>query len=524
MKQFFIFFFLFKYAVISAQSFPSDKQKFIKHLNDLYADNESDKVKKFPDDLLKDNLLKNGKIDDATFTQIVNTCNSMQENALKSYPDIFNYLYSYNHLISKETSPDKLENWHNVIDQLLSTKNKSTDDFLKFSLQFFLYGKLSDAANSKWFYTNGDFSFEIGESVNIRLENGNLRCLLSEKSSGSNATDSIVIHETNGTLNLSTKKWVGSGGNINWTKTGVDQKKMFATLNSLYTINTKGSEIKLDSVQLTAPYFQYPVMGTIEDRTSTYLRDVDRIYPRFYSYTKEEKVSNIMDGIDYLGGFLIEGEKLIGKGDNQHPAQVIVNRNKSPFMVATADVFQFTVNSIQSNQTAVKILIGKDSISHNSINFNYNNSTKEIEIARPSKGRGFAPFEDSYHQLDIHAQRILYAIGTNEIRFTYDYGAPIDLRNAKFESKDYFDEKLFESFKGMDAVNPLALAAKYALEKNTKVFTEGEFASGINKFITQCKPLILEMAVLYIIRLLRRLAFFLTSPYPQIKQNTIVKF
>ena len=104
MKQIFIFFFLFKYAVISAQSFPSDKQKFIKHLNDLYADNESDKVKKFPDDLLKDNLLKNGKIDDATFTQIVNTCNSMQENALKSYPDIFNYLYSYNHLIQRDKS------------------------------------------------------------------------------------------------------------------------------------------------------------------------------------------------------------------------------------------------------------------------------------------------------------------------------------------------------------------------------------------------------------------------------------
>jgi hypothetical protein len=495
MKQFFILFILIKCVFITAQSFPTDKQKFIKHLNDLYADNESDKVKNFPNDLLKDNLLKNGKIDDATFTQIVNTCNSMQENLLKSYPDIFNYLYSYNHLISKETSSDKLENWHDVIDQLISTKNKSTDDFLKFSIQFFLYGKISDAGNSKWFYTNGDFLFEYGTTISVELENGNLRCLMTEKSSGSNALDSIVIHKTNGQLDIQTKKWIGSGGTINWSKTGVDEKKMFASLKENYQINTKGSEVKLDSVQLTAPYFQNPVFGTIEDRTSTYLRDVDRIYPRFYSYTKEEKVSNIMDGIDYLGGFLIEGEKLIGKGDNEHPAQVIIKKNKIPFITATADVFQFTINSIQSNQTAIKILIGKDSISHNSINFNYNNSTKEIEIARPSKGRGFAPFEDSYHQLDIHAQRILYAIGTNEIRFTYDYGAPIDLRNAKFESKDFFDEKLFESFKGMDAVNPLTLAAKYALEKNTKVFTEGEFASGINKFITQCKPLILEMAV-----------------------------
>ena len=112
MKQFFIYFILIKCVVVTGQSFPNDKQKFIKHLNDIYSENESDKVKSFPNELLKDNLIKNGKIDDATFTQIVNTCNSMQDNSLKSYPDIFNYLYSYNHLISKETSSEKLENWH----------------------------------------------------------------------------------------------------------------------------------------------------------------------------------------------------------------------------------------------------------------------------------------------------------------------------------------------------------------------------------------------------------------------------
>ena len=495
MKQLIIIIFIFKTVFTLSQSFPNDKEKFIKYLNEIYAENESDKVKNFANDVIKVNLLKNAIIDDASFTQIVNTCNALQENSLKSYPDIFNYLYSYNHLISKEISNDKIENWHDIIDKLIENKNKSTDDFLKFSIQFFLNSKISDASNSKWFYTNGDFLFEYGASVSVQLENGNLRCLMTEKSSGANAQDSIVIHKTNGKLDIQSKKWIGSGGTINWSKTGVDENKMFATLKNNYQINTKSSEVKLDSVLLTAPYFQNPVYGTIEDRTATYLRDIDRIYPRFYSYTKEEKVSNIMDGIDYIGGFLIEGEKLIGKGDNETPSQVIIKRNNKPFIVASAQVFQFTINAIQSSQTDIKILIGQDSISHNSINFNYNNSLKEIEIARLSKGRGFAPFEDSYHQLDIHAQRILYGIGTNELRFTFDYGAPMDLRNAKFESKNYFDEKLFESFKGMDAINPLTLAAKYASDKNTRQFTEGEFASAINKFITQCKPLMLEMAV-----------------------------
>ncbi|MFM7661356.1 MAG: hypothetical protein ACKO6A_01660, partial [Bacteroidota bacterium] len=464
-------------------------------MDQILADNENEKVRSFASDILKENILKNGVIDESTFDQMVTTCNAMEANGLKSYPDIFNYLYSMNLIHEKKVSSESISSWHDVLDNLLNSKIKSTSEYLKFSIHFFLYGKISEAGGSKWYYKNGEYLFNFDKNPTVSLNNGNLRCLLTDKSSGANATDSIVIQKTNGVLDIIAKSWGGTGGTVNWTKTGVPSEKMFVKIGSSYKLNMKSSELKLDSVILTAPYFKNPIYGTIQDQNNTYLREIDRIFPRFTSYGKREKVNDIMEGIDFDGGFLIEGSKLIGSGTKENPSKILVKRDNKPFITITSEVFEFSINSIQSNRSKLKISLGKDSIYHNYLNFSYNNQSKEVEITRPSKGRGLSPFTDTYHGIDFHAQRLLYKTGTDEIRLTYEYGSPIDLRNAKFESIDYFDEQLFDAFKGQDAVNPLSLAAKYCREKQMTEMSEGEFATAINKYLSQSKSLILEMAV-----------------------------
>jgi len=486
---------IFQISVIDAQSFPNDKLKFIKYVDQILAENENEKVRSFASDNLKDNILKKGIIDAETFDQMVITCNLMEANGLKSYPEIFNYLYSINFINENKVNSESISSWHDVLDNLLNSKNKSTSEFLKFSIHFFLYGKISEAGGSKWYYKNGEYTFVMDKNPTILLNNGNLRCLLTDKSSGSNATDSIVIQKTNGVLDIVSKSWGGSGGSINWTKTGVPSEKMFVTIGVSYKLNMKSSEIKLDSVILTAPYFKNPIYGVIQDQNNTYLREIDRIYPRFSSYGKREKVNDIMEGIDFDGGFLIEGPKLIGSGTKENPSKILVKRDNKPFIIITSEVFEFSINSIQSNRSKLKISLGKDSIYHNHLNFSFNNQSKEVEITRPSKGRGLSPFTDSYHGIDFYCQRLLYKIGSDEIRLTYEYGAPIDLRNAKFESIDYFDEQLFDAFRGQDAINPLTLAAKYCREKQITELSDGEFATAINKYLSQSKSLILEMAV-----------------------------
>ena len=496
--KFFCITFLFlalQSSFLRAQSYPTDKQKFIKYVDQLLSENENEKVRSFANNDLKDNLLKTGIIDDETFDKIVSTCNSMESNGLKTYPDVFNYLYSVNFVNANKTNQESISSWQDVLDAMLLSKHKATSEFLKFSIHFFLYGKISEAGGSKWYYKAGEFSFNLDKGPSISLTNGNLRCLLTDKSSGANATDSVVIQKTDGEFDVTSKSWVGSSGTMNWTKTGVPAEKMYAKLGGSYKLNLKSSEVKLDSVILNAPYFKNPIYGTIQDQNNTYLREIDRIYPRFTSYGKRERVTDIMDGIDFDGGFLIEGSKLLGSGTKENPSKILVKRDNKPFIHVTSELFEFSINSIQSNRSKLMIMLSNDSISHANLNFSFNNQTKEIEITRPSKGRGLSPFTDTYHALDIHAQRLLYKIGSDEIRLTHEYGAPIDLRNAKFESIDFFDEQLFDAFKGQDAVNPLSLAAKYCRDKNSTEMTDGEFATALNKYLSQAKSLLLEMAV-----------------------------
>ena len=197
----FLYFFLQK-TIIFSQSFPNDKQKFIKYIDQILSDNENEKVRSFANNDLKDNVLKNGTIDEGTFQQMVTTCNSLEANGLKSYPDIFNYLYSVNLVFENKLNTESISSWQTVLDNLINNKNKSTNEFLKFSIHFFLYGKISEAGGSKWYYKSGEFTFNMDKNPTVSLNNVNLRCLLTDKSSGANATDSIVIQKTDGVLDI----------------------------------------------------------------------------------------------------------------------------------------------------------------------------------------------------------------------------------------------------------------------------------------------------------------------------------
>ena len=184
--------------------------------------------------------------------------------------------------------------------------------------------------------------------------------------------DSLVISNTSGSYDPMAKRWVGSGGSLDWEKVGLSKKQTSAILTN-YEISTRVSNFSCDSVTLTTPYFSKPIKGRIADRAFKINREEDKIYPQFTSYERRLSIKKIKADIDYEGGFSLQGANFVGVGYPKEPAKMIVNRGGKAFLTATAQEFIISPIAIHGFNTAIKLMLNDnhDSIIHPGLDFKY---------------------------------------------------------------------------------------------------------------------------------------------------------
>src|SRR5690606_14138227 len=145
---------------------------------------------------------------------------------------------------------------------------------------------------------------------------------------------------------------------------------------------------------------------------------------------------NIVPDVDYTGGFSMKGSSFIGAGTTEKPAIVTYKKGGAPFIIARSKLIYVTPTKINTqNANVVMQLSSNDSISHASANFLYDLEKKSIEFTRTKTGGGDAPFQDSYHQLDVYVPKIVWEVGSENVFFTFDFGTSQEQRIASFESK-----------------------------------------------------------------------------------------
>ncbi|MFN6085957.1 MAG: hypothetical protein ACK476_13650, partial [Fluviicola sp.] len=128
------------------------------------------------------------------------------------------------------------------------------------------------------------------------------------------------------------------------------------------------------SVSLSSPFFPgKKVLGKLSDQAFNIIRDADKTFPKFISYEKRLSIKNIKTGIDYVGGFSLQGAALIGLGSGTDLAQITVLRNGKPFMKVSTQYISIDPERIRSNQASVVIYVAeKDSVTHPGLTFYYN--------------------------------------------------------------------------------------------------------------------------------------------------------
>jgi hypothetical protein len=496
-------FFLFILFGMNAlgQVFSVDREKFTKEFHKLLSDYDKGDFKDFSKDELPEFIIELNGFSEQMFSKLVNTSNVILEKRLKPFPELYNYVYSMYSLALNKQNMESVNAWHATIDKMLDARNvKKFEDFIELSSNFFSKGILSEASNYTWYYVGGKYTFDSDDKAFIRFENGDLICRVDnrdKKEVDKNPfVDSIVVKNTNGIFDPFLKRWEGNGGVITWEKVGLSPNESYAEIKN-YKIALKSPNFTADSVLMHTPLFQNLIVGQLTDRAFFINREEDKVFPKFVSYDQRLNIVNLRPNMNYSGGFSLKGSRFEGYGTKQNLAVLTILQDNKPFIIAKSTLFNVEEKKIQSTDTQFLLKFGEnDSITHPGADLLYIEEKGMLEVRRTNVGIGQAPFSNSYHQVDMYVPKIVWEEGFKVLDLEYGYGTSQDQRIAKFESKNYFDARLYQQVQGMESKHPLVTIFDYSYKYDEQVIQEGKLASALGKTVEQAKPLLLELASL----------------------------
>ncbi|WP_294673503.1 hypothetical protein [uncultured Fluviicola sp.] len=481
-----------------SQSYPEDREKFVKTISSLTSDYLDKEQKDFLKDEFSVALLKSTDFPDQYFTKMVATANLMESKRLKVYPEIYNYVFSVYSFVKNKQPESSFTAWHSSVDKLLDAKNiNKFKDFIETSAGFFSKGMLASSSNEEWYFY-GSYVFEFTDKPIIKFTNGRLVCGFPNRGAKRDEPrfiDSLVVYNTNGTYDPALKKWIGQGGKIDWVKVGLKSNETFAELGN-YDASLKSNFIKADTVSLTSPFFPgKKVKGTLNERAFRVIREADRNYPQFISFEKKLSINNVLPDMDYVGGFSLQGASVVGLGNATELAQLTIKKNGKKFMVAKTQYIAIEPARIVSNITQTTLYVGeKDSITHPGVGFVYTKDSNMVELSRGKSGVLQSPFTDSYHQLEWYVQKVVWKRTGTDLLFTYEFGTSQEQRIARFESMNFYDGRLYDRLQGMEQVHPLASLYNYCYKYDEFTLTEGKAATALGKTVDQVKTQLLDLA------------------------------
>ena len=482
---------------IFGQTYSNDREKFVKEFQKTLIDYGKGEFKDFAKKDLPAILLESNSFSDDYFSKMIETCNLMVTKKIKPYPGVYNYVFSVSSFFENKQSQESYIAWHQSVDKLFSLRNlKKFNDFIEMSAGFFSESRLSQSSNFEWFYIGGEYTFEYQKKAIIRFSGGNLVCrVMSKKSKNSGEIiDSLEVIKTDGIYDPILKKWQGSKGQITWEKVGLNKNETFADLSS-YAVSFKSSTLRVDTVVFTTPYFSNKISGTLTDRAFKINREVDKVYPQFLSFERRLLIEEIVPKVDYIGGFSMQGANFIGAGTNSQPAMITYKKNGIPFIKAKAKQIFISSEKVRISRAVFALYLSSgDSITHAGVNFNYDLIKKKIQLDRSGAGIAKAPFQDSYHQLDIYVPKIIWEEGSDNLQFTFEFGTSQEQKIATFESKSYFNEEVYDRLQAMASVHPLVAISRYCYKYDEYTISEGKAATALGLTIEQAKSSLIQLS------------------------------
>ena len=472
------------WSVLIAQSlfaqFPTEEESYIGHAQKMFSEAKKKEGKEFIEVRFAP-FWRSNVLSDTEKARVHKISNEMLKKRMTAYPYFEAFYLTLMGLGEREAD---LMGYLKSLEYVAKKGRKKTFALvLESGKKIVVDEVLYASASTLWRKRGGTYNIVFDSVPKVVLNNVTLVC----EAKG----DSALIYSTSGFFNLQTSNWEGKGGRIDWRRAGLDQNQTFAEWSNPYRFKMKSAAFTIDSVYLSDPYFDAPLLGQITDKVLANVTAERAVYPRFESYDRRKRIRNIEPGVDFEGGFALRGSALQGYGTAEEPAVLVFHRDDKPFIVTRGLYYVIEPTRIASDDVATVMYLDKDSVIHPSTSLKYLREKKLLSLIRKDEGVSSGPFFNTYHNLDMYFEALYWKLGDPVVEMGNLFGS--SQTKASFESYNYFKEKRYVSLLGIDQVHPLArVNDKY--KESGEVFTAKEFAVSARLQKSEVIPLLMNLA------------------------------
>ncbi len=420
-----------------------------------------------------------------------NSCNQMIKKKLRILPEYKSYLTSVMNFVNSNQSEDNFTSWQECINKILNGKIiRNYSEYLEMSENLFASNTFYKSSVIEYSSNNNNYKFEYDSVPLVIFPSLNLRCF-------NNQNDSGVVYNTKGVYYPYTGIFAGSGGRVNWTRTGLDNNMVWAELKK-YQISLKTSGYTADSVVFyNNNYFKKPLLGRLTEKVVSE-RGSNISYPRFDSYNKRMQIPDIAKDVDYDGGFSMHGSKFLGSGSKEEDATLIFKREGKKFLVVGAKTIGVTKDKFTAEGANIRFYFDKDSITHPNLNMKFMVNDRMLSLIRTNNGVSKSPFINTFHKIDMYFEELSWKIDDPKIDLRMLVGNSQE--DASFESSTYFRANNYDRLQGLDAVNPLIQMRDFVKKNgNSRNFSGDEYARYLKFSPNDVRPNLVSLSALGLI-------------------------
>ena len=184
-------------------------------------------------------------------------------------------------------------------------------------------------------------------------------------------------------------------------------------------------------------------------------------YPKFHSYLNSVN-STLFNDLDIISAVQMQGDKFFFNQDDGL-VDIIFYDDKIEY-IFTSDNFILKNSKISASEAGFVFQNDVGSLYHPFVKLSYDYYQQKIAIDRLSGKRGLNPIRNTFHGLNIFADRLeVDLVDDNCLLFHYSTGRDI---NILFESDRYFDQDRYKDISRTD-LDPLGLLIDFC--KNLRV-------------------------------------------------------